>query len=104
MREVMLQFSDHGVVITAPDRTPVISAIDLRVQRPALRRWDGQRVLVEQDVVRQTSLVAQRCDETVSQIILRVEGIVMDPHSGHGAGPDGNTNCATRGQSIGTEA
>src|SRR5215469_7675557 len=52
LRELMLQFRQHSVVVAMSRNSPVIAATDLRIQRVASSRRNSIRILVKEDVAR----------------------------------------------------
>ena len=99
----MLQFGEHGVVVGTAARAPVVASADLRVQGVAQRRRDGQGILMEEEVTRQTSLVPQAHDIVVTQIVLHIERIVMNALGGHCIGEDADIDHAGGRQPIGSK-
>src|SRR5215472_12210861 len=56
--------ASRALYLPLPIETPVIAPIDLGVQGVPLRRREGQRVLVEQNVARHASLVSEACTQS----------------------------------------
>src|SRR5258708_2221823 len=80
LRQLMLQFSEHGVVVSAARTAPEITAADLRIQGQGAGCGDSIRILVKEDITRQASHVSQRRYQMVAEIVLGVQRVVMDTH------------------------
>src|SRR5580700_5139005 len=96
----MLQLGEHGVVVASTGNAPEVPPADLRVKGETLGCRDGQRVLMEVGVTRNASLISQRRDELVTQIVLEIRRVVMRARSGKVVGEDLNADGAGGWQSI----
>ena len=86
--ELMLQFREHGVIVSVAAHAPIVPAADLRVEGETRSRGNGKRVLMEENVIGHASLVSERRHELVTQIVLNIRGVVMRPHRRQGVGKE----------------